>query len=164
MKNLLLLSLCLFTFSAHAGVLENFFTKLEGHWDKISADSYRETPEGEFNHSVGTQFSADISRVGQQWKLSEEVCWAEEGQDEACGESFVTYEIQGEELFAILDGEKYPVDVLEVEDDYLMMMLVTQDFAFTAILSVDENGLSQESVFEMADGNKDYLFLKLRKQ
>ncbi len=164
MKNLLLLSLCLFTFSAHAGALENFFTKLEGHWEKITADSYRETPAGEFNHSSGTHFTADIKRVGQQWLLSEEVCWAEEGQDEACGESAVTYEIQGEELFAIMDGEKYPVDVLELEDDYLMMMLVTQDFAFTAILSVDEKGLSQESVFEMADGNKDYLFLKLRKQ
>ena len=164
MKNSLILFLCLFTFSAHAGQLENFFTKLEGHWEKISADSYRETSTGEFKHSVGTHFTADIVRVGQQWKLSEEVCWAEEGQDEACGESSLIYEVQGEELFAILDNEKFPVEVLEIEDGYLMMMLATKDFAFTAILSVDEKGLSQESVFEMADGNKDYLFLKLGKK
>lgn len=164
MKNLLILSLCLFTFSAHAGALENFFTKLEGDWDKITADFYQETPAGEFRHSTGTHFSAKIQRVDQQWLLSEEVCWAEEGQDEACTESAMAYEIQGEELFAVMGGEKFPVDVLELEDDYLMIMLVTQDFAFTAILSVDEKGLSQESVYELADGNKDYLFLKLRKQ
>ncbi len=164
MKNLFTLFLCFFTLSAHAGQLENFFTQLEGQWEKISADNYRETAAGEFTHQVGTYFTANVKRVGQEWKFLEEVCWAEEDQDEACGESFVTYEIQNEELFAILENEKYPVDVLELDDDSLTMMLVTKDFAFTAILSVDEKGLSQESVIEMADGNKDYLFLKLRKQ
>ncbi len=164
MKNILLAALCLFTFSAHAGTLETFFTSLEGQWEKITADSYRETPAGEFNHSTGTHFTANVKRDGQTWRFSEEVCWAEDGQDEACGESFVTYEIQGEELFAIFDGEKYPVDVLELEEGYIMMNLVTQDFAFMAVLTVDESGLSQESVFEMPDGVKEYQFLKLGKQ
>lgn len=163
MKNLLILSLCLFSFSAFAS-LETFFTSLEGGWNKITADTYRETTDGEIFHSVATRFEAVVSRTGNRWIFSEDMCWMEEGAEEICEKASVAYVVDGETLYAVVGEEKLPVDVLESGDDYLIIMLATPEYSFTAILTVEGNNLSQESVMELPDGNKIYQLLNLSKQ
>lgn len=160
MKNLIILSLCLFSFSAFAG-LETFFTSLEGGWKKISADTYRETPEGEIFHSVATRFEASVSRTGNRWNFSEDMCWKPEEGEETCSKGSVAYEVDGESLFIIAGDEKLPVDVLESSDDYLVIMAATADYSFTAVLTLEGNTLTQDSVMELPDGTKEYQLLNL---
>lgn len=160
MKNLLLLSLCLFSCSAFAG-LETFFSNLEGRWEKISADTYRETTEGEIYHSVGTRFEAVVTRTANRWDFSEDMCWRPEEGEETCSKASVAYEVEGETLYVISGEERLPVDVLESGDDYLIIMLSTADYSFTAVLTLEGKTLSQDSVMEMADGAKEYQHLLL---
>jgi len=160
MKNLFFLTLCLFSFSAFAG-LETFFSSLEGGWKKISADTYRETTDGEIFHSVGTRFEAVVSRTANRWDFSEDMCWKPDGGEETCSKASVAYVIDGETLYVISGEEKLPVDVLESGDDYLVIMLSAADYSFTAVLTLDGQTLSQDSVMEMADGTKEYQHLLL---
>lgn len=160
MKNLLILSLCLFSFSAFAG-LETFFSNLEGKWSKVSADTYRETTEGEIFHSVATRFEAMVSRNGNRWDFSEDMCWKPEDGTETCSKGSVAYEVEGESLYVISGDEKLPVDVLESSDDYLVIMVATADYSFTAVLTLEGNTLTQDSVMELPDGTKEYQLLNL---
>lgn len=163
MKNLIVLSLCLFSFSAFAG-LENFFTNLEGGWKKISADSYRETTAGEIFHSVATRFEAKVTRKGNRWDFAEDMCWKLEDEAEACSQATVAYEIVGEKLVVISEGQRLPVDILESSDDYLVIVVATAEYSFTAVLTLDGNTLSQDSVMELPDGTKEYQILNLIKR
>lgn len=163
MKTLLIAILCLFSFSAFAQ-LETFFSSLEGRWSKISADTYRETTDGEIFHSVGTRFEAVVTRSGYRWDFNEDMCWATEGEAEVCGPAAVSYEVEGDNLYAIVEGQRFQTDVLESGVDYLIIVLSTEQYSFTAILTLEGNNLSQESVMEFPDGTKEYQILSLGKR
>ncbi len=156
--------LCLATFTAQAASLESFFTQLEGGWNKESATSQRETPAGHITQSHATKFEAQVTRSSNRWSFAEDMCWSTNGEAPVCGEGSVSYEVQDSSLFILVDEQKLPVDVMELSDDFLMIMLTTNDYVFTAILKVTGNKLSQESVMELTDGTKEYQFLELIKQ
>ncbi len=156
--------LCFVTFTAQAATLESFFTKLEGGWNKISAESHRETTAGQITYSQATKFVASVSRTANQWTFAEDMCWTTESEAPVCGEAAVSYEVQGDSLFILVDGQKLPIEVMELDDEFLMIMLTTGDYVFTAILSIEGNKLSQQSVMELIDGTKEYQFLELIKQ
>lgn len=158
------LLLCLATFSAQAATLETFFTQLEGGWIKESATSQRETPAGHITQSHATKFVASVTRAHNRWSFAEDMCWTTEGSEPVCGEASVSYEVQGDSLFLLLDDQKLPVEVMELADEFLMIMMTTNEYVFTAILSVENNKLSQQSVMELTDGTKEYQFLELIKQ
>ncbi len=158
------LILCFVTFTAQAATLESFFTQLEGGWNKVSAESHRETPAGQITYSRATKFEAMVSRAANQWIFAEDMCWATESEAPVCGEASVSYEVNEDALFLLVDNQKLPVEVMELDDEFLMIMLTTNDYVFTAILSITDNKLSQQSVMEMTDGTKEYQFLELIKQ
>lgn len=163
MKKFFILSFCLFSFSALAG-LETFFTNLEGGWKKTAADSYRETTAGEIFHSVATRFEANVTRKGNRWDFAEDMCWKLEDQAAVCSKATVAYEIVGNQLVVISEGQRLPVDILESSDDYLVIMVATVEYSFTAVLTLDGNTLSQDSVMELPDGTKEYQILNLIKR
>ena len=160
MKTFLLLSLCLFSFSASAS-LETFFTSLEGSWKKSSADTYRETINGEIFHSVATRFEAVVSRTGNRWDFAEDMCWSEEGGENICEKAAVAYEVDGETLYLIVGEEKLQVHVMESSDDYLFIVLSTPEYSFMAVLTLEGRTLTQQSVMELTDGTKIYQILDL---
>lgn len=164
MKQILTLALCLIPFTASAGTLESFFTKLEGHWEKRELDSYRETPAGEITHSVGTRFVADVKRVGDRWNFTEDVCWKEEDKPEVCSEGAVSYVVDGDRLLIAMGEAMIEVDVLEVDEDYLSMTFSSEDSSFLANLTFDNGELAQDSLSESADGTKEYQIFRLTKQ
>jgi hypothetical protein len=92
------------------------------------------------------------------------MCWATESEAPVCDEASVAYEVQDSALFLLLDNQKLPVEVMELDDEFLMIMLTANDYVFTAILSITDNKLSQQSVMELTDGTKEYQFLELIKQ
>jgi len=154
----------LLSFSAQASVLEAFFSSLEGNWTAVNAEILRESAEGELSHSVGTRFLADVTRTGNRWDFSEDMCWSEEGAPEVCGPARVGWEVEGDSLFAIVEGERLQVEVLEAHEDQLLIVLSTAHFVFTAVLSLESGELRQDSVTEMGDGSREYQFLHLRKR
>lgn len=161
---ILILILGLLSFTANASVLETFFSKLEGDWTAVNAEILRETAEGELTHSVGTRFLADVRREGNRWNFTEDMCWSVEGAPEVCAPASVAYEVDGDKLFAVMEGERMAIEVLASGEEELLIVLGTSDFVFTAILSVENGELRQDSVTEMADGTKEYQFLHLRKR
>lgn len=163
MKILILLA-GLLSFSAQASVLESFFSKLEGDWTAVSAEILSESADGELTHSVGTRFLADVRRNGNRWDFNEDICWRVEEAPEVCEPATVAYEVEGDSLFAIMEGERLQIEVLEADEDNLLIVLGTTDFVFTAVLSVEDGDLRQDSVIEFPDGSKDYQFLHLRKR
>jgi hypothetical protein len=160
------LTLLLFiSFNAMASDLETFFSKLEGSWDKITAESQRETPQGGLTHSNATKFAAKVTRQGNSWGFVEDMCWQEDGSAPECGAAALSYVIENDELSIVLDNQTYPVTILEVAEDFLMITLSTGDYDFTAVLMMmDDQTLSQQSVMELHDGTKEYQILNLRKQ
>ncbi len=105
-----------------------------------------------------------VKRAGNRWDFAEEMCWKEEGHDELCSETSAAYEIEGDRLFTIVNEEKLPVDIIEIDSDYLLMSLYTSEFSFTAVLTLEGKILSQNGVVEMNDGTKEYQLLKLTKK
>lgn len=163
MKIFLVLVLMI-SFRADASTLENFFSSLEGTWKSSAADSYRETTDGEISHSRGTKFVATVTRSASRWSFSEESCWEVVNEKADCDHSVLTYVVDGNELSVEMDGEAYPVDILELDDDYLIMMLSTSAYTFTAVITREGNTLNQQAEMEMGDGTKVYQILDLQKQ
>jgi hypothetical protein len=155
---------CLVSASVQAATLESFFTKLEGPWKSHSAETHRETPAGHITFSRATKFEASVTRAASRWSFAEDMCWSTEGEAPVCGKARVSYEVENDALFILMDDQKLPVEVMELDDEFLMIMLTTDDYVFTAILSVSGNELSQQSVTELNDGTKEYQFLELIKQ
>lgn len=163
MKNFLCLFL-LVSFSAGASTLENFFGALEGRWTSTSADSYRETTDGEISHSAGTKFEALVERTGNRWTFTEESCWQSEGEEPSCGKSELAYVVEGDALSIEMEGKSYPVDILEMADDFLTLTLSTEDYVFMAVITREGKVLTQNGVMEFADGTKLYQLLDLIRQ
>lgn len=162
MKILLTLLLVL-SATAHASTLETFFSALEGKWKSKSADSYRETTGGEILHSVGTKFESEVVRKENRWSFSEESCWRAESGEATCGKSDLAYVVTGDELTIEMEGKSYPVTILESEADYLAIMLSTDEYVFTAVVTREGDSLTQDAVMELANGEKVYEFFELKK-
>lgn len=151
-------------FNVQAATLESFFSQLEGGWMKESVTSQRETPAGHITQSHATKFVAMVTRTANRWSFAEDMCWVTDSEAPVCGEASVAYDVEGDHLFILVDGERLPVEVMELDDEFMMIMLTTNSYVFTAILSLEGQRLSQQSVMELSDGTKEYQFLELIKQ